>query len=96
MLASVPPIVFGILERQLGTITDYAGTTGFVIGFSFPALLYLRSRTLAKRKNFSASTFYAGYSSSNAAGWFLFLFGLVMVVYVVFFLVMGEDSVGVR
>jgi len=96
LMASVPPIVFGILERQLGTITDYAGTTGFVIGFSFPALLYLRSRTLAKRKNFSASTFYAGYSSSNAAGWFLFLFGLLMVVYVVFFLVMGEDSVGVQ
>ena len=50
LLASVPPIVFGILERNLGTITDYAGTTGFVIGFSFPAVLYLQSKAVAKKK----------------------------------------------
>mmetsp|Transcript_30360 Transcript_30360/g.55006 ORF Transcript_30360/g.55006 Transcript_30360/m.55006 type:complete len:597 (+) Transcript_30360:137-1927(+) len=92
LLASIPPIIFGILERQLGTITEYAGTTGFVIGFSFPALLYLRSRALAERKHFSISTFYTGYSSSNPAGWFLFSFGLAMAMYVVFFLIRGEDS----
>lgn len=92
LLASIPPIIFGILERQLGTITDYAGTTGFVIGFTFPALLYLRSRALAEKKNFSTETFYSGYSSSIPAGWLLFSFGLCMVVYVVFCLVMGEGG----
>jgi hypothetical protein len=84
LLAGMPPIIFGILERQLGTITDYAGTTGFVIGFSFPALLYIRSRMLAKRKHFSVSTYYSSYSSSLFAGWTLFYFGIVMVVFVVF------------
>lgn len=90
LFASVPPIVFGILERQLGTITDYAGTTGFVIGFSFPALLYLQSRARAERKHFSTSTFYASYCSSNRAARFLFSFGLLMVAYVVFFLIKDE------
>mmetsp|Transcript_1267 Transcript_1267/g.2746 ORF Transcript_1267/g.2746 Transcript_1267/m.2746 type:complete len:618 (+) Transcript_1267:136-1989(+) len=87
LLASVPPILFGILQRQLGKITDYAGTTGFVIGFSFPALLYLRSRMLAERKHFSAVTFYSGYASYKFGAWCLFSFGVAMLLYVVFFLV---------
>ena len=97
LLASIPPILFGILERKLGTITDYAGTTGFVIGFSFPALLYLRSRKIAKRKHFSVQTFYSSYSSSNTSAWLLFYFGLIMVVYVVFCLIKGtEEWAGVK
>lgn len=87
LLASIPPIIFGTLERQLGTITDYAGTTGFIIGFSFPALLYIRSRAQAEKKNFSVSTFYSSYSSSATLGWLLFYFGLTMVAYVVYCLV---------
>lgn len=84
--------MFGILERKLGTITDYAGTTGFIIGFSFPALLYIRSRAAAKRKHFSVKTFYSSYSSSNTVGWILFYFGLAMVLYVMFCLIMsGSD-----
>jgi len=87
ILASVPPIIFGILQRQLGKITDYAGTTGFVIGFSFPALLYLRSRAMAERKHFSTVTFYSGYASYEFGAWCLFSFGVTMALYVVFFLV---------
>ena len=82
LLASVPPIICGILERELGTITDYAGTTGLVIGFSFPALLYLRSRALAERKHFSCSTAYTGYSSYKGLAVFLFSFGIAMLGYV--------------
>jgi len=89
LLAAIPPIILGIIERQLGKITDYAGTTGFIIGFSFPALLYIRSLAMAKRKHFSINTFYSGYSSSAAAGWCLFAFGLTMVVYVVYCLIIG-------
>ncbi|CAB9521272.1 Transmembrane protein 104 [Seminavis robusta] len=94
LLAGIPPIIFGILERQLGTITDYAGTTGFMIGFSFPALLYLRSRMKAKKKHFNATTFYSSYASSSVAAWALFYFGAVMVVYVVCCLVtrMGDED----
>lgn len=84
LLASIPPIICGILERQLGKITDYAGTTGFIIGFSFPALLYIRSRAAAEKKHFSVETFYSTYSSSTVMGWLLFYFGLTMVVYVVY------------
>lgn len=93
LLASIPPIVFGIFERKLGTITDYAGTTGFVIVFTVPSLLYLRSRALAKEKNYSASTYYrSSYSSSVYAAWMLFSFGIVMAVYVAYNLVRGEDK----
>ena len=76
----------------MGTITDYAGTTGFIIGFSFPALLYIRSRAAAKKKHFSVKTFYSSYSSSAAMGWLLFYFGLTMVVYVVYYLVVGNRN----
>lgn len=84
LIASIPPIIFGTLERQLGTITDYAGTTGFIIGFSFPALLYIKSRAQAEKENFSVSTFYSSYSSSANLGWLLFYFGLTMAAYVVY------------
>ena len=77
---------------QLGKITDYAGTTGFVIGFSFPALLYLRSRRLAKKKNFLLSTHYSSYASSPMIAWGLFSFGIVMLIYVVFCLIAGVNE----
>jgi hypothetical protein len=83
LLASVPPIILGILERQLGRITDYAGTTGFVIGFSFPALLWLRSRSLAESKQAPTTTFYSSYASHQSVAWFVLLFGIFMAIYVV-------------
>ena len=92
MLASIPPIILGILERQLGKITDYAGTTGFVIGFSFPALLYIKSRAAAKKKHFSENTFYSGYASTTTGAWLLFFFGLSMVAYVVYCLIVTPSS----
>jgi hypothetical protein len=83
LLASVPPIVLGIFERQLGRITDYAGTTGFIIGFSFPALLWLRSRSLAQSKQASTTTYYTSYASHVGVAWFVLLFGIFMALYVV-------------
>ena len=92
MLAGIPPIALAILQRQLGKITDYAGTTGFVIGFTFPALLYLRSRSLAQQKNFATTTYYESYASSTTLAWFLLLFGVCMVLYVVYWLVYGSED----
>ena len=79
-----------MLVRQLGTITDYAGTTGFVIAFSFPAMLYLVSQRMAQKKEFATRTWYSSYGSNRTIAWFIFVFGITMVMYVMFFLVQGE------
>eukprot|EP00977_Amphora_coffeiformis_P010863 scaffold2551_cov162-Amphora_coffeaeformis.AAC.2 len=89
LLAGLPPIVLAVLVRELGTITDYAGTTGFIIGFSFPALLYLYSRRQAVRRDFHPRTQYSSYGSNPWAAWCVCAFGFAMVLYVVFFLVRG-------
>ena len=65
LMASVPPVICGILVRELGTITDYAGTGGFLIGLCFPALLYMSSRKKAEEKHFDLDTFYTSYGSST-------------------------------
>ena len=90
LLASVPPVIFAILVRELGAITDYAGTTGFMIGFAIPAMLYLASKRKAIKKYFSKKTFYASYASYDNVAWTLVLFGTVMVIYVVSLLVRGD------
>ncbi|KAG7362719.1 transmembrane amino acid transporter [Nitzschia inconspicua] len=82
LLASVPPIIFGILVRELGTITDYTGTSGFLIGLCFPAILYMTSRTLAEERKFSLETFYTNYGSSVAVAKFIFWFGIFMMIFV--------------
>jgi len=82
ILASVPPIILAIIVRKLGTITDYAGTTGFIITFCFPALLYTYSRKKASQKGFSTDTAYSAFSSSSPFAIFLFTFGAAMFVFV--------------
>jgi hypothetical protein len=92
LLASGPPILLALLLRELGTITDYAGTTGFIIGFSFPALLYIRSRKLAEKKEFATETQYTSYGSNVASSLFVFVFGPAMVMYVVVNLIKGTGN----
>jgi len=83
LLAACPPILMGLWVRELGKITDYAGTTGFIIGFSIPALLYLCSKSKASStKSFVTTTFYNSYASSNVMAYTLFLFGLGVMIYV--------------
>jgi ABC-type phosphate transport system permease subunit len=82
LLASIPPIIFGILVRELGTITDYTGTFGFLIGLCFPASLYMASRTMAQQHNFSLDTFYTSYGSSVPVAKFIFWFGIFKMVFV--------------
>eukprot|EP00568_Trieres_chinensis_P006872 CAMPEP_0183299722 /NCGR_PEP_ID=MMETSP0160_2-20130417/6377_1 /TAXON_ID=2839 ORGANISM="Odontella Sinensis, Strain Grunow 1884" /NCGR_SAMPLE_ID=MMETSP0160_2 /ASSEMBLY_ACC=CAM_ASM_000250 /LENGTH=303 /DNA_ID=CAMNT_0025462021 /DNA_START=151 /DNA_END=1062 /DNA_ORIENTATION=+ len=83
LLAAIPPIIVAIFVRELGTITDYAGTSGFILTFSFPALLYVFSRKKAKRKKFSEDTYYSGYASSYPFACLLFVFGVGMLVFCV-------------
>jgi len=82
LLASIPPIICGILVRELGVITDYTGTTGFLIGLSFPAILYIASRKIAQRRHFALDTFYTSYGSTTAIANFILWIGIVMVLFV--------------
>jgi len=91
LLASIPPIIFGILVRELGVITDYTGTTGFLIGISCPAILYMSSRTMALRRQFSPNTFYTSYGSKIPIAKFLFWGGIFMVVFVFITLSLGLE-----
>lgn len=84
LLACIPPILQGILIRELGTITDYAGTVGFLITFSFPAILYINSYYKAISKHFSEYTYYSNYSSNVYIAALLFLFGIALFLYVGF------------
>jgi amino acid permease len=90
LMASVPPIIFGILVRQLGVITDYTGTTGFLIGLSFPAILYVASKKIAKRKHFNENTFYTRFGSNTIVARSMFWFGIFMMIAVFLTLTFGE------
>lgn len=81
LLASVPPIVLAVLVRELGTITDFAGTAGFLLAFAFPALLYVRSRGEAKTRGFSMDTYYSSYASNHFFAGALFVFGVGMLIF---------------
>ena len=82
LLASIPPIMIGMFVRELGVITDYTGTAGFVIGLTIPALLYLESTKIAKRKHFSLLTYYTSYGATTSIASFVTWFGICMVLIV--------------
>jgi hypothetical protein len=80
LLASVPPIIFGILVRELGVITDYTGTTGFLIGLCIPAILYMSSKAIAASKNFATDTHYTSYGSTTSMARIMLWFGAFMTL----------------
>ena len=82
LLASIPPIIFGILVRELGVITDYTGTTGFMIGLTFPALLYVASRRSARRRRYALDTFYTNYCSTTTIANIVIWSGIFMMLLV--------------
>jgi len=91
LLASIPPIIFGILVRDLGVITDYTGTTGFMIGLSFPAMLYLASGRIARRRGFAQTTYFTNYWSTIPIARAVVWSGIFMVFYVIVVLTFGTD-----
>lgn len=90
LLASVPPIIFGILVRELGVITDYTGTTGFLIGLCFPAILYVSSKAIAASRNFATDTYYTSYGSTTLVAQSMLWFGIFMTVAVFVTLTFGH------
>jgi len=89
LLASIPPILLGILVRELGTITGYAGTTAFIMTFTFPSLLYIRSRRKAIAKKFDSITYYTTFASNEIYAIALCWFGIGMFVFVTTLLIRG-------
>lgn len=88
LIASIPPIICALFVRKLGIITDYAGAVGFVMAFSYPALLYLSSKKridgifhTVKGKN-GIQTYYQGYGSNNSCAILICFFGIGMTMFV--------------
>ncbi len=83
LLGAVPPIIGACFVRDLGTITDYTGITGFAIAFTFPALLHLKSRRAAKRAGLSGKTHYTNPAlSSDIAAFTVAGFGIFLICFV--------------
>mmetsp|Transcript_29695 Transcript_29695/g.30180 ORF Transcript_29695/g.30180 Transcript_29695/m.30180 type:complete len:139 (+) Transcript_29695:402-818(+) len=80
LLSSIPPIILAVLIKELGKITAYTGTTGFLVGLSFPAILYLSSRKIAKYRHFAADTFYTTYGSRTIIAKSMLWIGILMVL----------------
>jgi hypothetical protein len=83
VLAAVPPIVGACFVRELGTITDYTGITGFVIAFVFPALLQSKSKRYCKTKGLATRTHYSGaFSGGGVVSAVMVAFGGFLVAFV--------------
>lgn len=82
LMACIPPLIGGYCVRQLGVITDYAGTTGFAITFCFPAILFIYAQKEAIQRKFKTTTYYTSYASSPKFAMTLNFFGITMVAYV--------------
>ena len=83
LLGAVPPIIGACFVRELGTITAYTGVTGFIIAFTFPAILNMKSRETLKEVGLKHETIYTRKIISE--DWFstwIKWFGVVLVVYV--------------
>jgi len=61
ILAAVPPIIGATAVRQLDTITEYTGLTGYIICFVFPGLLHINSEKECKRRGVEERTIYGGF-----------------------------------
>ena len=91
LLASIPPILLGLWIRELGVITDYAGTTGFMIGLTVPGLLYIQSRRRCEEANrLWHGTYYSSFASSYWMASGLAAIGMLLMGYVLKNLVLQE------
>ena len=90
LLGAIPPIVGACFVRELGTITAYTGVTGFIIAFTFPAILNVRSQNALRDAGMRHQTIYTrGFVSDewfcNVVAWF----GVALVIYVLLNLIGG-------
>lgn len=89
LLASIPPLIIGVFVRELGLITDYTGTIGFILGLTIPGLLYTSSTKMAKRKNFVSWTYYTSYGCNGTLATLVTWFGAMMVIIVIISLLLA-------
>lgn len=84
LLAAVPPIVAGFFVRELGRISEFAGTVGVLITLVFPAVLNLKSRAVLKDvfSLDSAATFYSNELSRKRYGPVNLLIGVALFVFI--------------
>lgn len=90
LLAAIPPLIAAFFLRDLGRISEYAGTVGIIITLVFPALLNLRSRTRMKElfQLDSARTYYSNELSRKRYGPVNLIIGLGLFFYILVNLLM--------
>jgi hypothetical protein len=82
-LAAVPPIVASSLMFDLGTITHFAGVSGFAIAFIFPSLLAISSERLLTNHGLPHETHYSCWLTSTWISYLSIALGLFLIVFVV-------------
>jgi hypothetical protein len=93
VIAAFPPICMAAFVSNLGEITAYAGVTGFIVAFVFPALLAIKSRRSTIAMGKSPQT---AYTISDAYEEYLAIIvciiGSLLAVYVVLSLLLFGTS----
>ena len=92
LVAAIPPLIVAFFLRDLGRISEFAGTVGIIITLVFPALLNLKSRTIMK-DTFgldSAKTYYTSELSRKRYGPVNLLIGVGLFLYIFINLLMEK------
>lgn len=82
LIAAIPPLIASCFVKDLGVITDLAGTTGFAITFIFPALLHYYSRKAAVEAGLSPNTAYSTFITRGNGPTMVGVFGFLVIVFV--------------
>jgi hypothetical protein len=93
LLAALPPIFAGFFVRDLGRISEFAGTVGVIITLVFPAALNLMSRSKLKEVFAldSAKTYYSNELSRKRYGPINLLVGVMLFVFILVNLLLGKE-----
>lgn len=82
-IAAVPPIFAACFVSDLGTITHFAGVSGFAVAFIFPSLLSIYSQRLLTSHGLPHQTQYSCWLTSKYVSYSSIFVGLFLIVYVV-------------
>lgn len=82
-IAAMPPILAASMISNLGTITHFAGVSGFAIAFIFPSLLAIYSERLLVNHGLPHKTQYSCWLTSRWICLLSIAIGLFLIVFVV-------------
>ena len=82
-IAAAPPIIASSLMFDLGTITHFAGVSGFAIAFMFPSLLAIFSERLLSNHGIPHKTHYTCWLTSPWIGYLSIALGMFLIIFVV-------------